>query len=207
LGAWRVAGQDVQFHWLCEGQTYDVRAYREATEPGTWRLVSGQIQYTAVPAPNAEGSVLLESLQGREHCLVASSGVGTWVSLSGIAWRIEKGRPPGLGSHVRSALAGGSRSLEAPMPGIVAKINVAEGDTVTAHQVVVVLEAMKMEHALEAPGDGIVRRLHCKEGDLVPAGARLIDLEGAGPMVAGQPAPEADTLGSAPGAAPRDGAP
>jgi 3-methylcrotonyl-CoA carboxylase alpha subunit len=62
------------------------------------------------------------------------------------------------------------------MPGRVARVNVNEGDVVEPHQVLVVLEAMKMEHAIETPAGGVVRELHCREGDLVAAGAPLLEL-------------------------------
>jgi 3-methylcrotonyl-CoA carboxylase alpha subunit len=47
---------------------------------------------------------------------------------------------------------------------------------VTKGQVVIVLEAMKMEHAIRAPRDGIVTRIAHREGDLVEAGVALAEL-------------------------------
>jgi acetyl/propionyl-CoA carboxylase alpha subunit len=69
------------------------------------------------------------------------------------------------------ALAEGA--LVAPMPGKVIKLAVAEGATVEAGDVVVVLEAMKMEHELTAPGAGTVSSLAVAEGDQVDAGTPL----------------------------------
>ena len=48
-------------------------------------------------------------------------------------------------------------SLHAPMPGRIVKVLVEEGDAVTDGQVLIVLEAMKMEHSLRSPYDGVVR--------------------------------------------------
>jgi len=67
----------------------------------------------------------------------------------------------------------GEGSLLAPMPGTVVRVAVAEGDTMTAGQTVLVLEAMKMEHVVAAPTDGVVGALHAVAGDTVDTGAVL----------------------------------
>ncbi|MBG0824196.1 ATP-grasp domain-containing protein [Planomonospora sp. ID91781] len=64
-------------------------------------------------------------------------------------------------------------SLLAPMPGTVLRVEVASGDQVTAGQVVVVLEAMKMEHRITAPAAGTVTGLDAAPGRRVEAGAVL----------------------------------
>ena len=80
-------------------------------------------------------------------------------------------------SRRRSAAAGDSHSgLVAPMPGRIRRALVRRGDEVTKGQVVLILEAMKMEHAIRAPHDGIVTRLEHREGDLVDAGAVLAEI-------------------------------
>jgi biotin carboxyl carrier protein len=63
------------------------------------------------------------------------------------------------------------------MPGLVLRVLVREGDEVHTHQTLVVLEAMKMEHAIEAPHDGIVKKVHCQEGGRVNEGQLLVELE------------------------------
>jgi propionyl-CoA carboxylase alpha chain len=65
-------------------------------------------------------------------------------------------------------------SLVAPMPGVVVRVDVAEGDTVTKGQRLLVLEAMKMEHQVTAPAAGIVSALNVKTGLSVDAGAVLV---------------------------------
>jgi len=65
-------------------------------------------------------------------------------------------------------------SLAAPMNGAVVAIQVRVGDTVSAGQTLVIMEAMKMEHAIKAPADGVVSEIFFAEGEQVPEGAELI---------------------------------
>ncbi|MDT0575627.1 biotin carboxylase N-terminal domain-containing protein [Croceicoccus sp. F390] len=63
--------------------------------------------------------------------------------------------------------AGGDGAILAPMPGKVIAVNVAKGDEVSEGQRLLVLEAMKMEHALTAPFNGFVAELCVQTGDQV----------------------------------------
>jgi len=70
--------------------------------------------------------------------------------------------------------------FRAPMPGHVLDVRVAEGQEVKGGAVLMVLEAMKMEHSLYAPWDGRVKAVQVKTGDRVEEGADLVLLEPAG---------------------------
>jgi propionyl-CoA carboxylase alpha chain len=67
----------------------------------------------------------------------------------------------------------------ARMPGKVLELRVAAGDTVTAGQTVLVLEAMKMEHPVNAPEDGVVTEVLVTQGDQVESGTLLVVVETA----------------------------
>jgi 3-methylcrotonyl-CoA carboxylase alpha subunit len=79
------------------------------------------------------------------------------------------------GASAGPRAAGGA--LEAPMPGKVAAVRVAEGDEVRRGQELVVVEAMKMENALRAPRDGRVVRVRVRVGEMVNPGVPLVELE------------------------------
>jgi len=64
-------------------------------------------------------------------------------------------------------------ALRAPMPGKIVSVSARSGETVTKGQSIVVLEAMKMEHALTAPFDGVVDSIGVAVGDQAPEGAVL----------------------------------
>ncbi|MCA1588433.1 MAG: biotin/lipoyl-binding protein, partial [Chloroflexi bacterium] len=76
-----------------------------------------------------------------------------------------------------TAADGGTAVLSAPMPGRVISVRVADGERVAAHAPVVVIEAMKMEHAVVAPMHGRVARLAVAEGQQVQRGDLLAEIE------------------------------
>lgn len=73
--------------------------------------------------------------------------------------------------------AAGPAHLNAPMPGLIVRINVRDGDPVRAGQGLVVMEAMKMENELRAAAAGTVRRVVVAPGSAVEKGALLIEME------------------------------
>lgn len=72
--------------------------------------------------------------------------------------------------------AGGPVQLKAPMPGLVVRIAVREGEQVQAGAGLVVLEAMKMENELKAPRAGVVQGIRVNPGQTVEKGAVLLQL-------------------------------
>lgn len=73
------------------------------------------------------------------------------------------------------AVAGGE-SVDAPMPGTILKVNVQVGQTVKAGDVLVILEAMKMENEIMSPRAGTVSQILVSKGSTVDTGAALIVL-------------------------------
>ena len=107
-----------------------------------------------------------------------------------VPWSTRSARPPtstvptaarpwssrtGSPGHRRARSAEGSAL--APMPGGVVRVAVAVGDTVEAGQLLVVLEAMKMEHAVHAAAAGTVTEVDVAEGDQVETGRVLVVVE------------------------------
>ncbi len=72
--------------------------------------------------------------------------------------------------------AEGAIKVESPMPGTIMDVKVAVGDTVKDGQVLVILEAMKMENDIVSPGDGVVASINVKQGDSVSANDLLISI-------------------------------
>jgi 3-methylcrotonyl-CoA carboxylase alpha subunit len=107
----------------------------------------------------------------------ARDGDRVFVGRGGRVFEVRR-EPVRAASRRARASADHGTGLAAPMPGRIRKTLVRRGDTVERGQVVLVLEAMKMEHAIRAPRDGTVTRLDHAEGDLVEAGAVLAEITG-----------------------------
>lgn len=68
-------------------------------------------------------------------------------------------------------------TIEAPLPGIILKVLVKEGEQVKTAQELVKMEAMKMENDIQSPVDGTVTKIYVKEGESVLEGAPLVKIE------------------------------
>jgi 3-methylcrotonyl-CoA carboxylase alpha subunit len=180
-------------------------AHAEPFATGPWRnLGAARLRYAAgekehvVEAGRSGGGLILR-LDGREtmveilsehdgriHATVdgeavsaglAFDGPDVLVALGGVTHRLAKPQPPDVdGARPGGGEAAGA-SLTAPMPGTVVKVLVGEGDEVEEGQLLLVLEAMKMEQPVAAPHPGRVTSLPYGEGDLVPGGAVLAEIE------------------------------
>jgi 3-methylcrotonyl-CoA carboxylase alpha subunit len=95
----------------------------------------------------------------------------TWVFIDGEVHAIAA--PPAPGSRRRAD----SEPLAAPMPATVTRVDAAPGQQVARGDVLLVLEAMKMELPLKAPRDGVVKAVLCRPGELVQPGVPLVELE------------------------------
>lgn len=74
----------------------------------------------------------------------------------------------------KAAASGNGTNITAPMPGTIFKMVVSEGDVIAAGDVVLVLEAMKMENEISSPVAGTVTSVTVKEGDSVNGGDVLV---------------------------------
>ena len=102
------------------------------------------------------------------------------VSMNGSVHEFVPVAPPSTGDAMRGHRHHGTVGLgtvEAPMSGKIVKVSAKAGNTVSAHDVLVVMEAMKMEHTIVAPYDGAVRDVKIAVGDVVAAGEELIQIE------------------------------
>jgi 3-methylcrotonyl-CoA carboxylase alpha subunit len=127
------------------------------------------VEMTAEPLP--DGHLRLTSAAGTFVLLVTAAGDRRFVHLDGMDFVLD------LDRGGRRRAAGATGSLEAPMPGLVTRVMVGEGDAVRQGQPLLALEAMKMEHVLRAPRDGRVKRIAAAAGEMVAGGLELVELE------------------------------
>ena len=140
---------------------------------GGWRAAAP----AAVRMRHGDEERRVELGEAGEVEVVVGGAVG-YVDVEGQSLELSLALPPSVEEAVRHATAhaGGSASLTAPMPGRVIALRVAEGASVLAHQPLVVIEAMKMEHAVVTPLAGTVTRIAVKVGQQVQRGDLLAEV-------------------------------
>lgn len=129
-----------------------------------------------LPTPGARDTVVVE-VQGKRIEVTMPSIVGG--GAAGAAGRRPAGPsapPKRRASAVKGGLAASSGSVTSPMQATVVKTAVAEGDTVVKGDLLVVLEAMKMEQPVQAPRDGVVTGLNAPVGQTISSGHVLLEL-------------------------------
>ena len=152
----------------CEGQERTV----EVSATGEVRVDGSQAAFVVSLVGGPEYQVETDSRHMRVY--VAQSGSTREVFVDGRVFRFEV---IGANDRRRASAAGHGDQSTAPMPGTVVKLLVSVGDHVNRGQVLLKLEAMKMEMPIRAAHAGRVAAVHCREGELVQAGARLLDID------------------------------
>jgi 3-methylcrotonyl-CoA carboxylase alpha subunit len=117
------------------------------------------------------GGDLSFSLDGNSFTATILLKDDATVVLDDGTWRFDIVNP----EEPAAAAAVVAGRLTAPMPGRVIEVLVMPGTAVKRGQLLMLLEAMKMEHSIVAPGDGVVEAVHYAAGDLVAEGALLLD--------------------------------
>ena len=95
------------------------------------------------------------------------------VTVNGTAYEIELEELTGAAPAPAAAAPAGGEQVTSPMPGTILSINVAAGDTVKRGQVLMILEAMKMENEIMCPCDGKVASVNTSKGSSVESGTLL----------------------------------
>ena len=146
---WRVerSGTQCVVHLADESHSYEARAIGDGTYVVT----------------NASGETARVSVtQGPEDC---------WITVAGRTWRVQKpprgGRKPGS-TALRDA------EVKSPMPGKVVLVEATEGASVEDGELLVVVEAMKMEHPLRAPYAGVGTSVRVAAGQSVKGSEVLV---------------------------------
>ncbi len=161
--------------WRNLASGYQTKLYSDTT--GETHEVRYRFTRTGVELPGHDGVTVVSAAP--ERVVLAVDGVERPFDVAGYGDQVFVDSPLGPVQFVAlprfsdpdAAVAQGS--LLAPMPGSVLRVGAAVGDTVTAGQPLIWLEAMKMEHTLTAPSDGVLAELNVEAGQQVDVGAVL----------------------------------
>jgi 3-methylcrotonyl-CoA carboxylase alpha subunit len=136
---------------------------------GPWAALTG---FRAGMAPQTEIAITVGGHKYKSHPQAGAAHVrGNVLFADGQAWLFS---PPRFEGGAESAAGDGV--LTSPMPGVVTVLNVKQGQKVNRGEVLLVLEAMKMEIAISAPFEGIVESLKVALGDQVSEGTLLTQI-------------------------------
>ena len=155
--------------WRANLQNMEILQFRDGDHEMSVRVVH-EPDGASLTSPDGQ-AVDLET--GCDGWAAYASGGNFFAVAAGTQIRLERI----VAVDEASERAGASGGLNAPMPGKVARVMAAPDEVVARGQTLMVLEAMKMEHAITAPGDGRVVTVYFAEGDQVAEGAELLQLE------------------------------
>jgi 3-methylcrotonyl-CoA carboxylase alpha subunit len=115
------------------------------------------------PKPHEEWGSLVAELGGQRLAAVADGETFIF-------------HPPGASAELHAGEGGDE--VKAPLPGKIVAVSAKPGQAVKKGEILLTLEAMKMEHGLKAPRDGVIAAMSAEEGAQVKEGAVLVRLEG-----------------------------
>jgi len=173
--SWRLAGVGISVRLRGAHRSFAVVATREAEQDG-WQL-SGDIERDDAAFARTEPEHLVAKVGEQRiagHVVVTPQLVEVRYDERTFRFTFEV---PVASAYSEDAEGRARGTVASPMPGRIVKVEVQAGDGVAERDLLVVLEAMKMEHRIEAPRDGIVKRVTVAPGALVAAGATLVELE------------------------------
>lgn len=152
-------------HLLVESQPFTVEVRADSL------VIDNDVAAAVRVTPLGAGRFRLDGPDGPFDAIAAVSGDRIWIAVEGETFECRLIPQP-----LPRAASDADERLTSPMPATVAAIPVGVGQSVDAGDVLIALEAMKMELPLRAPRRGVVSALHCHVGDLVQPDVVLVEL-------------------------------
>lgn len=167
----------ITYHW--QEQDYHVSLLPSSQHTTGWDIQINTEQPVHIDYTFAErGMLLLKQDACQTRLYVQQQPAETLIALAGQIYHLQRQQPPDVATTAHGgALASAQKTLTAPMAGTIVKVQVRDGDIVQANQVLVILSAMKMEHAIIAPHDGKIQHIYYQEGAVVAGGTTIAELE------------------------------
>lgn len=132
-----------------------------------------------VPGPTLQNGLFVRPLRSRSFAPTAAEATASAPVVTSVAPAAPAATPVAAAAPAPAAApagAQGSVKVESPMPGKILAVKKSVGDAVKSGDVILILEAMKMENEIVAPQDGTVASINVSVGDSVESGATLATL-------------------------------
>jgi len=172
--AWRVADTGIPI--ALRGRERSVRVIATRTRADTWRL-DGDLTGEFRIARSGQSLVVEDATDGAPvRGCVRLDPTGVSVVVGGATIRLAFEPPPTLAEPALASAGAHAGTVTSPMPGKIVKVAVKPGDSVAERDLLVVLEAMKMEHRIEATQSGVIKNVAVAPGALVAGGATLVEI-------------------------------
>jgi 3-methylcrotonyl-CoA carboxylase alpha subunit len=160
----------VAYNLLWNGRTHGVELHYAAGAAAEAVVGAQRSPLAAVVVDDETVAARIDACRRQARYLLSGERVHLWLGSEHYELKLDD---PRTHEFTASAASGG---LTTPLPGVVVAVPVAIGQQVEAGAVLMVIEAMKMEHTISAPYAGAVEAIHFARGDRVPEGSELLTL-------------------------------
>ncbi|GGZ97540.1 3-methylcrotonyl-CoA carboxylase subunit alpha [Arenicella chitinivorans] len=171
---WRLnqpASFSMQFDWQGEPLSFEAKTLHSASLT-EYQLKLGEDKYLV--SGEIQDTLLIATINGhqRRATVVAHSDGYTLFANSPTPYVFNISAP-----DIGQQAEGNTGDFRAPMNGTIVEVSVTNGAHVKRDDVLLVMEAMKMQHTIKAPVDGIVKEIFCVVGQLVDGGSELLQFD------------------------------
>ncbi len=154
------------------GNIYKVEVERDGEK---YYITHDDNMYTVTAVEIDKGFLQIDLADRQIKCVVSEADESKYVFIDGEVLEVVPieltGRKKGKGGGESE------KDLRSPISGKVVKVEVAKGDQVKTDDVLMVIEAMKMEYIIKAPWDGVVEKVEYSEGEQIEIGEETMDIK------------------------------
>ena len=171
---WRLnqpAGFSMQFDWQGQSLSFNARTLHTVPQ-NEYQLTLAEERY--IVSGEIQDTTLIANINGHQQraTVVAHDDGYTLFANSPTPY------PFSPSAHdIGQQAENNTGDFKAPMNGTIVEVSVANGDQVKLGDVLLVMEAMKMQHTIKAPADGVVKEIFCTVGQLVDGGSELLQFD------------------------------
>jgi 3-methylcrotonyl-CoA carboxylase alpha subunit len=152
-----------------ENHVYNVTVERRENE---FFITYDNNEYTVIGTEHKPGQMEVRLGDRTIKCLISEGEDEKFVFLEGNVFKVKRVELTG-----RKKTEKKEGDLNSPISGTVVRVKVHEGDSVNKDDVIMVIEAMKMEYLIRAPYNGIIKKIHFKEKEQIEIGHVTAEIE------------------------------